>query len=59
MSSNEIYDFLIDIIPREDQPANFPRNTEEKMPFDQVMYVYVSVVCVFERRTTRRSWISR
>lgn len=47
MSSNELYDFLIDIIPREDQSAAYARNTEEKMPFDQVMYVYVaSEYCV-------------
>ena len=47
MSSNELYDFLIDIIPREDQSAAYVRNTEEKMPFDQVMYVYVaSEYCV-------------
>lgn len=41
VSANEMYDFLIDIIPRDDQNLDFNRNEQKVPPYDPMMYIYV------------------
>ena len=37
-----MYDFLIDIIPRDDQNVDFGRSENKLPPYDPMMYLYVN-----------------
>ena len=50
VGSNEMYDFLIDIIPREES-LDFAHQPDGKVPYDQVLFSYVSYVDLVNCRT--------
>ena len=41
VSENEMYDFLIDFIPREEAAIDYSRQAAKPPPFDSVMYMFV------------------
>lgn len=45
-----MYDFLIDIIPREES-LDFAHQPDGKVPYDQVLFSYVSYVDLVNCRT--------
>ena len=44
VSENEMYDFLIDFIPREEAPIDYSRQAPKPPPYDSVIYMFV---CLF------------